>query len=572
MRGLLAVVIVTTAMGARAQPADPPNVVLVMTDDQGYGDIGVHGNTILKTPALDRLHAQSVRLTDFHVDPTCSPTRSALMTGRYSTRTGVWHTIAGRSLMHPDETTLAEIFAANGYATGQFGKWHLGDNFPLRPQDQGFRQTLHHGGGGVTQSPDFWGNDYFDDTYLTGDGARRQCAGYCTDVWFDAALEFIREHRDGPFLCYLATNAPHSPYFVSEEYKRPYLEAGVAEPMASFYGMIANIDDNMSRLVAALDELELAEDTILIFMTDNGTAAGFNPKAPAGTWGGFNAGMRGRKGSEYEGGHRVPCFLRWPAGGIGGGADVDRLTAHIDLAPTLADLCGLEVPGHRAWDGISLAPLLLGQSDESPERVLFVHSQRIERPEKWRKCAVMTERWRLVDRDELFDMLDDPEQQSDVAADHPDVVSALRAAYDDWWSSLEPVFDEEVRIGLGSPRQNPTLLCAHDWHGESIPWNQPTVARDPEWNSYWSVDVLEAGRYEFRLRSRPPGIREPVGAAAARVRLGDVTASSPVAARADEAVIEIALPGGPAHLWAEFLVDGRPVRGAYYVEARRLAE
>lgn len=557
-----------------APAGDRPNVVLVITDDQGYGDIGAHGNRMLRTPTIDRLHSQSVRLTDFHVDPTCSPTRSALMTGRYSTRTGVWHTIAGRSLMNPRETTLAEIFAASGYATAQFGKWHLGDNFPLRPQDQGFQKTLHHRGGGVTQSPDFWGNDYFDDTYWREDGTPQKCSGYCTNVWFDAALEFIREHRDGPFLCYLATNAPHSPYFVAEEYKQPYVAAGVPEPMASFYGMIANFDENLARLLTTLDELRLAENTILIYMTDNGSAAGYLPDAAQGGWTGFNAGMRDRKASEYDGGHRVPCFVRWPSGGIGGGRDVDRLAAHFDMLPTLADLCGLQVPGGLQWDGISLAAALRGdmQSFPQPERTLIVHSQRLERPQKWRKSSVLTEQWRLVNGAELYDIRRDPGQRTDIATANADVVQSLRAAYDSWWDSLRPAFDEEVRIVLGSVAANPTLLCCHDWHGDPIPVNQETVARDPAQNGYWSVDVLQAGNYEFRLRSRPPGIPQSIQANRARIRTESLVQDVAAMPGADSAAVVVRLPAGPTHLWAEFLTGDRVDRGAYYVEVERLPD
>jgi arylsulfatase A-like enzyme len=570
----------TTALGvvwlailaAQAMAADGPNVVLVITDDQGYGDIGAHGNTMLKTPELDRLHAQSVRLTDFHVDPTCSPTRSALMSGRYSTRTGIWHTIAGRSLMNPRETTMAEIFAANGYATGQFGKWHLGDNYPLRPEDQGFQRTLHHRGGGITQSPDFWGNNYFDDTFWGEDGAALPTTGYCTDVWFASAEQFIRDHRAGPFFCYLATNAPHSPYLVADDLKRPYLAAGVPEPMASFYGMIANIDANLGRLLALLDQLQIADNTVLIFMTDNGSAAGYVPNGKEGVWNGFNAGMRDRKASEYDGGHRVPCFVRWPAGRIGGGRDVDVLAAHFDLLPTLVELCGLEAPSHFDWDGISLAPILHGENMSRPERTLFVHSQRIERPEKWRKCAVLTEQWRLVNGVELYDIQADPGQRNDVATANREVVQTLRGAYDQWWESLVPVFDEEVRIGLGSSAENPTLLCCHDWHGDPIPVMQDTVAKDPPQNGYWSVEVLRDGRYEFRLRSRPPGVSKAIGATTARLRIGAVEHVAPITADAEEAVLTVALTAGPAHLSTDFLVDDRAVRGAYYVEVRRLSD
>ena len=342
------------AMSGPGTGKRPPNVVLVITDDQGYGDLACHGNSVIRTPNLDALYTGSVRLTDFHVGPTCSPTRAALMTGRYCNRTGVWHTIMGRSLLRRDEVTLADVFAAGGYRTGLFGKWHLGDNYPFRPGDRGFHEVLAHGGGGVGQTPDYWGNDYFDDTYRHN-GTPKKYAGYCTDIWFDAAMRFMEAHRNRPFFVYLTTNAAHGPYNVAEEYSEPYKDKDV--PNADFYGMITNIDDNMGRLLGKLKALGIEENTVLIFMTDNGTAAGFRDGK------GFNAGMKGTKGSEYDGGHRVPCFIRWPAGGLGGARDVDRLTAHIDLLPTLIDLCGLEKPPGVAFDGRSLVPLLRGRGD-----------------------------------------------------------------------------------------------------------------------------------------------------------------------------------------------------------------
>ena len=274
---LIAVLAVVASLAATVQAQDArrkrPNVVLVMTDDQGYGDVAAHGNAMINTPNMDALYRQSVRLTDFHVDPTCSPTRSALMSGRYSTRTGVWHTIMGRSLMSTDELTIAEVFKAGGYRTGMFGKWHLGENYPLRPQDQGFDYVVCHGGGGVGQGPDWWGNDYFDDTYFRN-GRPEKFTGYCTDVWFAEAMEFIERNKDRPFFAYLATNAPHGPLNVAEEYSRPYEQKGVTPNMAKFYGMITNIDENLGKLMRQLDRLGIAEETILIFMTDNGTAAG----------------------------------------------------------------------------------------------------------------------------------------------------------------------------------------------------------------------------------------------------------------------------------------------------------
>ena len=265
-----------SASGAGVQntTARRPNVVLINTDDQGYGDLGCHGNPVLKTPHLDRLYSQSVRLTNFHVDPTCSPTRAALMTGRYSTRTGVWHTVMGRHMPRTDNIMMPQVFADNGYRTAIFGKWHLGDSYPYRPHDRGFHFALTHGGGGIGQIPDFWGNDYFDDTYFHND-LPKKFDGYCTDIFFHEAMEFIDARQTQPFFVYLSTNAPHSPYRVLESYAKQYEEAvGGDAQLAKFYGMIANLDQNVGRLLRQLDQLNLTRDTLVIFMTDNGTSRG----------------------------------------------------------------------------------------------------------------------------------------------------------------------------------------------------------------------------------------------------------------------------------------------------------
>ncbi|MFP4058449.1 MAG: arylsulfatase [Candidatus Brocadiia bacterium] len=542
---------------AMPQPARPPNVILVLTDDQGYGDLACHGNPHIQTPNLDWLHAHSTRLTDFHVDPTCSPTRSALLTGRYSSRTGVWHTIMGRSLLRRDELTLADVFAANGYRTGIFGKWHLGDNLPFRPQDRGFHHTLVHGGGGVGQTPDYWGNDYFDDTYWLNDEPR-PFEGYCTDVWFRGALEFIEANRDRPFFAYIPTNAPHGPYRVADEYWKPYAEKGVPEGRARFYGMITNIDENMGRLVARLRELGLERDTILLFITDNGTSAG-----PA-------AGMRGRKGSEYDGGHRVPCFIRWP-GRVEEGRDIDLLTAHIDILPTLVELCGLQKPDGPQLDGASLAALLTGEA-RRPQRTLLVHSQRIEHPRKWRKCAVMTDRWRLVNGKELYDIQADPGQKKNLAAENPDVVQKLRAAYDAWWDDLSGRFDEFCRIVIGSERENPSRITAHDWHGRRVPWNQGMVRNtDLYANGFWAVEVARPGTYRFTLRQMDTPARFPIQATTARLKIGEVDETRPVPEGATGVDFEVRLQPGQARLqtWLADEASGRS-RGAYYVYVERL--
>ena len=550
-----------------------PNVILVITDDQGYGDVAAHGNPMIATPHLDQLREESVRLTNFHVDPTCSPTRSALMTGRYSTRTGVWHTIMGRSLMDGGEETLAEVFRANGYRTGMFGKWHLGDNYPTRPQDQGFERVVWHHGGGVGQGPDWWDNDYFDDTYEV-DGRWEEFAGYCTDVWFREATAFIERDDERPFFAYLSTNAPHGPFLVDESYERPYLEAGVAPTMARFYGMITNIDENVGRLRARLGELGIARGTLLVFLTDNGTAAGHaKRKDEEGTWSGFNAGMRGHKGSEYEGGHRVPFFATWLGGGVGGGRDVDALAAHVDVLPTLAELCGLSRAGTRPLDGASFAAALRGTGSPPTGRTLFVHSQRVEHPRKWRKCAVMTDRWRLVNGAELYDVGGDPGQERDLAGTHPDVVADLRVRYEDWWTSLTPVLDGTVRIGLGGP-EDPVRLMSHDWHTEDrgTPWHQNHVRNGYVGNGPWAVEVERAGTYEVALFRWPEHLARPMDAVHARIAVAGQAHEVALDPSATSARFRVRLPAGPAELLTTLRRSTGEEHGAYFASVSRVGE
>lgn len=553
-----------------AHAADtPPNVILIITDDQGYGDLGIHGNRMIQTPHLDALARQSVRLTNFHSDPTCAETRSALMTGRYSCRVGVWHTIAGRSLLRLNETTMADVFRHSGYATGMFGKWHLGDNHPFYPYERGFDEALHHGGGGIIQTPDHWGNDYFDDTYLRN-GTPEAQEGYCTDVWFREATKFIAERRDRPFFCYIATNAPHDPYNVDPKYARPYREKGVAPSMARFYGMITNIDENVGRLLRQLDEWKLSDNTIVIFMTDNGSSGGTavrqQERGPDVTWPGFDAGLRGQKQTQYEGGHRVPCFIRWPGGKLAHGEQIGTLAAHFDLLPTLVDLCGLKLPRSIDFDGRSLKPLLRDPKADWEPRTLVVHSQRVAYPEKWRKTAVMTDRWRLVDGKELYDITTDLRQQTNIAEQHPDVVESLTRFYDAWWEDVSRTFDDTVRIPLGLRDVPPQVLTAHDWHGGQAIAFHPAIARDPAANGWWEVDVAQQGKYRFTLRARPAGVAHPLKGSEATVTVGEKSASAKIPSGADEVVVELDLPAGPAKLQT-FLKGAGEERGAYYVTA-----
>jgi arylsulfatase A-like enzyme len=563
-----------------------PNVVFVITDDQGYGDLGCHGNPIIKTPNLDKLHSESIHLANFHVGPTCAPTRAGIMTGRYCNCTGVWHTIMGRSLLRANEATMGDVFSANGYRTGLFGKWHLGDNYPFRPQDRGFEVALYHGGGGVSQTPDYWGNDYFDDTYMRN-GKPEAFTGYCTDVWFSQAMRFIEENRDHPFFCYLSTNAPHGPYNVADSYSDPY-RGKVPDYRANFYGMITNIDDNMARLRTRLKELGIEDNTILIFMTDNGTSGGCSLDRGQFVKEGYNAGMRGMKGSEYDGGHRTPLFMRWPAGGFAEGRDVNQLTANIDVLPTLIDLCGIRRPEGVEFHGVSLKPLLTGQESEWPDRVVVTDSQRVEYPIKWRKSAVMTDRWRLVNGVELYDIQADPGQQSDVAKDYADVVQELREHYEEWWNIVSATFDDPCPIVIGSEREKISRITTHDWHGEQCAWNQGQIRQGLECNGYWIVQVAEAGEYEFELRRWPreedKAITEGIpgeitdwyhGGRAidfrkARIRIEDQEQEKDVEPEAKGVKFTISLNAGITRLQTSLTdADGVSI-GAYYVYASRL--
>lgn len=480
-----------------------------MTDDQGYGDLGCTGNPWIHTPNIDAFHDNAVRFTDFHVSPLCTPTRGALMSGRRPVRNGAWATCWGRSILRKDEVTMANVFADNNYKTGMFGKWHLGDNYPYRPQDRGFQHVVAHRGGGVGQTPDFWGNNYFDDTYFHN-GKPVSHDGYCTDVWFKEAEKFIETNKDQPFFAYIATNAPHSPYLVAKKYRELY-EQNPDIPEPAFYGMITNIDENFGKLDAKLKELEIADNTMLIFMTDNGSSGGCNLDKQEFVTHGYNAGMRGAKGSYYDGGHRVPFFVRWPAGNLQGGQSLGEMALHIDLLPTFIDLCGLTAPKGIRFDGISLADYLLGKVKTLPERTQFLqYRQNTEPPEQWTN-AVMTKRWRLVCGKELYDIKTDPKQQNDVAGQHPEVAAQLRTEHEEWWAKISPKLNEYCPISIGNDNENPTRLDAMDVMGD-VAWHQTHIVLAKKSTGRWTIDVEKPGKYTFSLHRWPKELNLPINA------------------------------------------------------------
>ena len=424
-----------------------PNVILLMTDDQGYGEVGFHGNEVLKTPNLDRFAAEGIELTNFYVSPMCTPTRSSLMTGRYHFRTGAHDTFIGRSNMTPQETTIAEVFAGAGYKTGIFGKWHLGENYPMRAQDQGFQKVVVHGGGGIGQFADYPGNQYWDPTLLFNDSFKKT-KGYCTDVFIDEAIQFITENREKSFFCYIPLNIPHSPFTVDKEFYGPYEAQGVRDTgnrqwTTKIYGMITQFDGAFQRLLDAVETMELKENTIIIFMSDNGPNSVY-----------YTAGLRDRKGSVYENGFRSPFVIRWPAN-MKGGRKLKDPAMHIDLLPTLADACGIKLPASVKLDGQSILPLLTGEAVELPERYLFMQHNRANVPLKYRNFMVRKGSYKVVQGRgkgfdplpekfsyELYNIEQDPGEKNDLATKHPEIVKEFVGRYEKWF--------DEVTAGLQS--------------------------------------------------------------------------------------------------------------------------
>ncbi|MEX2140992.1 MAG: arylsulfatase [Pirellulales bacterium] len=475
---------------AHAAGARRPNVVLIMTDDQGWGDLGSHGNDKIKTPHLDALARQSVVLKNFYVSPVCTPTRASLMTGRYNYRTGAIDTYRGRAMMHADEVTLAEMLASAGYRTGIFGKWHLGDNHPLRAQDQGFQESLTLWGGGLVQwadPPQANGNSYVN-PWLSQNGEEKRFDGYCSDIYTDAAIDCIAKHSNDPFFVYLAFNCPHTPLEVRDEDYLPYKQLGLDETTAKIYGMVTNIDANVGRLLKKLDELSLADDTIVIFMTDNG------PQQRR-----YNGKWRGLKGSVYEGGIHVPFFVRWPRK-LKAGHTVEQTAAHIDVVPTLLAACGVKPPEVVKLDGHNLLPLLEARTIDWPDRNLFFQWHRGDAPELHRAFAVRGPRYKLVQatgageqkppesKFELFDLANDPEEKHDLAADKPDIVAQMKSAYEAWFRDVSASRGyEPPSIHIGTKHENPLRLSRQDLRGFG-----------PKLPGHWKIHV-EPGPYRVRL-------------------------------------------------------------------------
>lgn len=573
-----------------AKEKQKPNIVFIITDDQGMGDLGCTGNPYIKTPHLDKFYTDAVRFTNYHVGTTCAPTRSSIMSGRHCNRVNVFHTIMGRSILLEDEVILPQVLAQNGYTNAMYGKWHLGDNYPYRPEDRGFHEVVRHAAGGIGQGPDYWMNDYFDDTYWHN-SVEKKYEGYCTDVFFSEAMDFIEENKEKPFFCYIATNAPHGPYNISKEYLDMYQGEkfkGLNARMLRFYAMITNIDDNFKRMENKLDELGLTDNTILVFTTDNGTSAG---RAT------FNAGLKGGKGSHYDGGHRVPMFIRWPNGELTGGKDIDKLVAAYDLLPTFVDLLGLNFNAVKPLDGKSLVPLLKEESAEWPNRILYMDTQRQQNLIKYKSYSVMDDNYRLVNGNELYNITKDRGQENNIIEEKPEVAARLAEGYERWWQSFldEGVDEKYAYIKVGSPYENPTRISSHDLIVGAYKgvWHQNGAISAAQAGGVWKIEFVEDGEYSITLRRFPResglAINETFPAQEKRIELDRTAPASvkndftkariyvagfskdeKIKAGQDEVTFTKRIPAGKYDMEAHLIDSQNRVHPAYYVYIEKL--
>ncbi len=560
---------------------EKPNVIIIMTDDQG-NNLECLGNPWLKTPNINQMAEESVQLTNFHQDMLCTPSRASLMTGRNAIRTGAWRTSRGRSMMRAEEVTIAEIFKENGYRTGQFGKWHLGDTWPFRSQDQGFEEVVGHLCGGIGQISDHWGNDYFDDVYQHN-GVPEQYEGYCTDVFFNETIRFIKEEKGLPFMIYLAPNVTHLPANVAEEYSKPWEEKGHPPKQAIYYGMITNLDENMGRLMKALDEEGIKDNTIIVYTTDDGTA-GYASQFDENGWPteqGFNMGQRGGKGSSYEGGHRLFSFITWPEGGLNKRKEVNELTGVIDVMPTVLDLCNIEVPENLDLDGVSITPALYGKKiPGSGERSIVISKFNNDESDTLTgNMCVMYKDWRMNHLWELYNVADDREQRNDISGTNPLVMDQMKEIYNKWLSHTTGDIKDPVRFILGDPRGKKISLTTQDTYmpkGNSA-FAQSHISDLNDKNGPWKVKIVTKGHYRFTLSRYPiyTGIPfnknykkdfENFDAAVAKVAIGDQISEMKIKATDSKVVFEMDLEQGDADLQTWLISSEGKEIPSYFVD------
>ncbi len=564
-----------SSCNSEKQPAgtERPNIILIMTDDQGIGDLGVTGNPILATPNIDAMASRSASLSRFYVSPVCSPTRACLMTGRYNYRTRVVDTWIGRSMMDTEEVTVAELLGEAGYATGIFGKWHLGDCYPMRPSDQGFQEALVHKGGGLAQPSEPFENERrYTDPILFHNNEPIQTKGYCTDVYFDGALDFIEGAmaNSKPFFSYIALNAPHGPYHdVPEDLKAKYKQEDILsislgrtdekllDNVAGVLAMIENVDQNVGKLFSQLDEWGLTDNTLVVFMVDNG------PNSRR-----YVMDLRGMKSEVHEGGIRSPFFAHWPAQ-LKAGTRSNRISAHIDLLPTFLDAAQVEIPTELKLDGKSILPLLKGNEASWEDRHLFLQVHRGDSPIKYHHFAAVGQTYKLVHPSgfgnsempadvpfELYNLEEDPGESQDLAASHPEEMDMLMKAYENWFedvSSTRPDNYAKPAIVVGTEKETKTALTAQDWTKRSGGgWGK---------SGSWRLAVEQATDFDIEVI-----LPESTPDAEAKIVFGDVELTQIFGPEETRISFEnIALPAGELNLVGSVSTAEGPISSLFHV-------
>lgn len=566
-----------------------PNVIIILTDDQGYGDMSCHGNPIVQTPNIDRMHDESTRFSQFMVSPLCQPSRCSLMTGR--------NKVIGRRI-EQNEQTLAQMFKRGGYTTSIFGKWHLGEYYPYRPIDKGYDEMLIIGGGGITQVQDYWGNAYFD-PYLNNNGKWEKHTGFCTDVLFDQALTWIEKQKDTSFFCYLSTNAAHEPFFAPEKYRKKFLEKGLTEEQASFYGMIENFDDNLGKLQDRMRSLGIHENTLVVFLTDNGSTMGYQKEKL------YNANLRGGKSSIYEGGSRAAAFFNWP-GKLKRNKSIDQLAMHYDILPTLADICDIPLLSSEKdndiapLDGISLKSFLFDEKKSIQERH-HVTYQGFWPPNepllKYKNTSIRSQNYRLANGTELYNLRDDPSETTNIGQMDIDRVNGMKSSYDKWWAKMSPKLND-LRVynpyPLGIVKNQPSTLCALHYYdsrvlNETTKWFKTRFYEQTGLEAFlkdeasaspqnkpllgtWKVDFRSKGTYLFTFRkgprSMPEGLRR-INKGMAHILIDEQQYDFKIKKDVAQASFEIEVKKTGEHL-IECWFDGQRAdeqpSGAYFVD------
>ncbi|QGY44289.1 sulfatase-like hydrolase/transferase [Maribellus comscasis] len=582
-----------------------PNVVIVLTDDQGYGEFSCNGNPLVHTPNIDRLAKEGFRFTDFHVAPMCTPTRGELLTGLDAFRNGAVNVSSGRTLLRADLPTMANVFKKAGYATAVFGKWHLGDNYPYRPQDRGFDETLWFPSSHINSVPDYWDNDYFDDIYMHN-GNRKEYKGYCTDVFFDGAIKWMSEKIDEKisYFIYLPLNASHSPHYVPDKYRESikrsikehpeivkHLSESKKKELVSFLAMGNNIDENIGKLYEFLADNNQLEKTIIVFLTDNGSTFGADY---------YNAGMKGRKTQLWEGGHRVPLFIRTPSKICKSPKTIEELCQVQDLLPTLAAMSGIkEIP--KNLDGMNLFPLMNGAKENLEERMLVINYSRMPNfkvkyttknpaiPQR-DGAGVLWKNWRLIENRELYNIAADPHQDKDVALEYPEIVQKMRNHLNNWWDAVKDEVAVVQRVVIGNEQENPALLTACEWLDVFVD-QQKQVRWGVKKNGVWHVAVHQPGEYQFELRRWPresetalqdglplkkvtdgwleKGVQLPVRSA--KIRIGNREKSKKITSSDKEVTFTMNLNQGDTSIQTWFFDENNnEICGAYYLYVKRI--